>query len=61
MKSFGNEIERDIPASLPRKLVRLGSSNVYMRQLATAYEEILVAASEVRHDQLHTDKPDYDY
>jgi hypothetical protein len=51
---------KEVPASLTRGLVRLGASDAYMLRLQAVYAEILAQVSEVGHDQLHTDNPEYD-
>jgi hypothetical protein len=42
-------------------LVRLGASDADMRRLQAAYADILASVSDVRHDQLHADNPEYDF
>ena len=37
------------------------ASDAYMLRLQAAYAEILASVSEVRHDQLHEDNPEYDF
>lgn len=51
---------KEVPASLTRALVRLGASDAYMGRLAAAYAGILSQVSEVPHEGLHTDNPEYD-
>lgn len=52
---------KKVPARLTRGLLRLGASVVLMRELETAYAEILAAVAEVRHEDLHTDTSGAEY
>ena len=56
----GDYLLKAVPASLPRRLVRLGAPETFMRWLAATYAEILEAVRPVEREDVHTDTGPYD-
>jgi hypothetical protein len=49
-----------VPATLTRRILRLGVTEGYMLRLTSAYAEILEAVRPIEHGDLHTDTGAYD-